>query len=250
MRPEGIGQYLYKVWVLCLKDMRLYYFKGPTVVMGILMPLFLWLAFVVGRGFSFAESLPALVTLASFFVSSSITPIVMPWEARQKSLEMLLSKPVTVYIVLLGTALASSLFGTFISSALVTVGLLLNVVPRDLILLLLGVVISSLCYSFMGLLFSAVPSDVPADAVMLSSAVRLPLIFVSGIFIPISSLPHYIKPIAFISPLTYFSDLINYSYGRSSLFTPLTDVVVLFLLTIVFAASALAINKATLVRRL
>ncbi len=250
MRPEGIGQYLYKVWVLCLKDMRLYYFKGPTVVMGILTPLFLWLAFAVGRGFSLAESLPALVTLASFFVSSSITPIVMPWEARQKSLEMLLSRPVTVRTVLLGTALASSLFGTFISSALVTVGLLLNVVPRDLILLLLGVAISSLCYSFMGLLFSAVPSDVPADAVMLSSAVRLPLIFVSGVFIPISSLPHYIKPIALISPLTYFSDLINYSYGRSSLFTPLIDVVVLSLLTIVFAASALAVNEATLVRRL
>ncbi|RLE87508.1 MAG: ABC transporter permease [Thermoprotei archaeon] len=243
-------QFLYRIWVLCLKDMKLYYFKGPTIVMGILMPLFVWLAFVAGRGFSFTESLPALITLASFFASSSITPIVMPWEARQKSLEMLLSKPVTIYIVLLGTALASSIFGIFISSVLVTIGLLLNVIPRDLISLALGIAVSSLCYSFMGLVFSAIPSDVPADAVMLSSAVRLPLIFVSGIFIPVHSLPHYVKPLAFISPLTYFSDLIKNAYGYSSLLSPSIDVIALLLLTIIFAALALAANKRTLTRRL
>ena len=250
MRFEEIRQCLYKIWVLCLKDMKLYYFKGPTIVMGILMPLFIWLAFVVGKGFSSTESLPTLIALASFFVSSAITPIVMPWEARQKSLEMLLSKPVTVYIVLLGTALASSLFGIFISSALVIIGLLLNVVPRDLISLALGIAVSSLCYSFMGLVFSAIPSDVPADAVMLSSAVRLPLIFVSGIFIPVQSLPHYVKPLAFISPLTYFSDLIKNAYGYSSLLSPSIDVIALLLLTIIFAVSALAANKRTLMRRL
>ncbi|RLE90838.1 MAG: ABC transporter permease, partial [Thermoprotei archaeon] len=107
MRCKEIRQYLDRIWVLCLKDMKLYYFKGPTVVMGILMPLFIWLAFVIGRRFSFTESLPMLIALASFFTSSSITPIVMPWEARQKTLEMLLSRPVTINIILLGTALAS-----------------------------------------------------------------------------------------------------------------------------------------------
>jgi len=250
MRSKDIRRYLHKIWVLCLKDMKLYYFKGPTVVMGILMPLFIWFAFVVGKGFSFTESLPMLIALASFFTSSSITPIVMPWEARQKTLEMLLSRPVTINIILLGTALASSLFGIFISSILVIIGLILNVIPHDLISLALGIMISSSCYSFMGLLFSAVPSDVPADAVMLSSAVRLPLIFISGTFIPISDLPDYIRPLAFISPLTYFSDLINYSYGYNPLLNPLTDIVVLFFLTIIFMVLALVINKRTLMRRL
>jgi len=102
----------------------------------------------------------------------------------------------------------------------------------------------------MGLVFSAIPSDVPADAVMLSSAVRLPLIFVSGIFISVQSLPHYVKPLAFISPLTYFSDLIKNAYGYSSLLSPSIDVIALLLLTIIFAVSALAANKRTLMRRL
>ena len=169
MRYEDIKQHLERIWVLCLKDMKLYYFKGPTVVMGILMPLFIWLAFVVGRNFSFTKSLPILITLSSFFTSSSITPIIMPWEARQKTLEMLLSRPLTIHFILFSTALASSLFGIFISSFLVVIGIFMNVMPYDLALLALGITISSICYSFMGLLFSAIPSDIPADAVMLSS---------------------------------------------------------------------------------
>ena len=250
MKYEDIKQHLERIWVLCLKDMKLYYFKGPTVVMGILMPLFIWLAFVVGRNFSFTKSLPILITLSSFFTSSSITPIIMPWEARQKTLEMLLSRPLTIYFILFSTALASSLFGIFISSLLVVIGVFINVIPYDLALLALGIIISSICYSFMGLLFSAIPSDIPADAVMLSSIIKLPLIFISGIFIPILDLPDYIRPLAFISPLTYFSDLINYSYGHDSLLNPLIDIAVLFFLTMIFMILALIANKRVLMKRL
>jgi len=247
---KDIRQYLGRIWVLCLKDMKLYYFKGPTIVMGILMPLFIWLAFVVGRGLSFINSLPMLIAVSSFFTSSSITPIIMPWETRQRTLEMLLSRPVTIRIVLFGTALASSFFGIFISSILVIIGLFLNLIPHDLISLALGIIISSTCYSFMGLLFSAIPSDIPADAVMLSSAIRLPLIFISGVFVPISNLPYYIKPFAFASPLTYFSDLIKYSYYYNSIFSPLINIIILLFLTIVFMVLALITNEKTLMKRL
>jgi len=241
---------LSKVLVLCFKDMRLYYFKGPTIVMGVLMPMFLWLAFVIGAKFSLVKGLPMLIVISSFFTSSSITPIIMPWETRQRTLEMLLSRPVTIYTILFGTALASTFFGMFISSILVCIGLLLNLVPYDPALLVLGVVISSLCYSFMGLLFAAIPSDVPADTVLLSSAIRLPILFISGIFIPIQNLPYYITPLAFLSPLTYFADLIKYIYYRDSSLDPLVDLIVLSFLTVMFMISALFANKATLMKRL
>ena len=240
----------YRILVLCLKDMKLYYFKGPTIVMGIIMPLFLWLAFIIGARSSFTESLPMLIVISSFFTASSITPIIMPWETRQRTLEMLLSRPVTIYTILLGTALASTLFGIFISSVLIFIGLPLGIIPHNLILLALGVVISSACYSFMGLSFSAIPSDIPADAVLLSSAVRLPIVFISGVFIPIQNLPHYIRPIAFISPLTYFSDLINYIYHNKAILNPILDIIILVLITIILAITSLTVNKTTLVKRL
>ncbi len=250
MTFSNIKNILSKVFALCLKDAKLYYFRGPIVVMGVLMPVFLWLAFSIGARCSLIKTLPMLISISAFFAASSITPVIMPWETRQRTLEMLLSRPVTIYTILLGTALASTLFGIMISLGLVCIGLLLNLVPRNPLLAVLGIFISSLCYSFMGLLFAAIPTDVPADVVFLSSAIRLPLVFISGTFIPLRELPHYILPISFISPLTYLSDLMKYVYYGTSFLNPLLDLSILSLLTIIFALLALSINKATLMRRL
>jgi len=247
---RSIGDSLRRVMILCVKDMKLYYFKGPTIVMGLLMPLFLWLAFMIGAKLSLTRGLLLLIAISAFFAASSITPIIMPWETRQKTLEMLLSRPVTISTILFGTALASTLFGIFISFILVIIGLLFNAIPHNIVLLILGVPIASLCYSFMGLLFSAIPSDIPADAVLLSTIVRLPLIFISGVFIPIQRLPCYIRPLSYISPLTYFSDLIYYVYDYSSLLNPLIDLLMLLILSIIFMILALIANKRTLIKRL
>ena len=246
----NIKSSLRRVMVLCVKDMKLYYFKGPTIVMGLLMPLFLWLAFMIGAKLPLTRGLSVLIVISAFFTASSITPIVMQWETRQKTLEMMLSRPVTIYTILFGTALASTLFGIFISFILVVAGLLLNMIPHDIVLLILGVSVASLCYSFMGLLFSAIPSDIPADAVLLSSVVRFSLIFISGVLIPIQKLPYYIRPLAYISPLTYFSDLIGYIYDYNSLLDPLVDLIVLLILTVAFIILSLTVNKATLTIRL
>ena len=241
MTFSDIKDTLSRVLALCLKDAKLYYFKGPTIVMGVLMPMFLWLAFTIGAGYSLIKTLPMLITISAFFASSSITPVIMPWETRQKTLEMLLSKPVTIYTILLGT---------LISLSLVCVGLLFNLIPRNLSLLILGIIISSLCYSFMGLSFAAIPTDIPADTVFLSSAVRLPLVFISGIFAPIQKLPYCILPLAFVSPLTYLSDLMRNIYYGTSFLNPLLDLAVLSLLTLIFGILALIANKATLTKRL
>lgn len=250
MAYSDIRNALSRVLTLCLKDARLYYFKGPTIIMGVLLPMFLWFAYAVGAGYSLIRTLPMLITISAFFASSSITPIIMPWETRQKTLEMLLSRPVTIYTILLGTALASTLFGILISLGLVCIGLLLNLIPQNPLLLILGIFVSSLCYSFIGLLFAAIPTDIPADVVFLSSAVRLPLVFISGIFIPLQKLPCYILPLAYSSPLTYLSDLMKSIYYGTSYLNPSLDLTVLSLLTVVFALLALVTNKATLMKRL
>lgn len=250
MRLAELKEAAIRVLALCLKDAKLYYFRGPAVVMGVLLPFFMWLAFVAGRGSQPAACLPGLVALASFFASSAITPILMPWEARQRTLEMLLARPVTLRIMLAAAALASSAYGTLASLTPALLAALLGASPVDALLLAAGVALASICYSFMGLLFSAVPSDVPADAVMMSSAVKLPLAFVSGVFVPISRLPGYARPLSLASPLTYLADLVACAYGHPHLFSPLTDLTALLAFTAFFAASAAAANERTLEKRL
>jgi ABC-2 type transport system permease protein len=50
------------------------------------------------------------------------------------------------------------------------------------------------------------------------NTVRLPLIFISGVFIPISAMPHIGQEIALISPLTYGNDMIEFAYTGKSPF--------------------------------
>ena len=42
---------------------------------------------------------------------------------------------------------------------------------------------------------------------MIAAVVRFPVIFISGIFIPLDELPAWGQAISYISPLTYFTDI-------------------------------------------
>ncbi len=245
---SDLSSYMESMLALALKDAKIYFLKGPVVIMGLLMPFFLWLAFAIGNRVA-ASGIPTLISITIFFTASAITPVVIPWETRQRSLEMLLTGPVTMGMVVLGDSIASSLLGILISLVLVSIGFLLGM-GANLFILIPVLIIASFCFSFLGLIFSSVPSDIPADAVMLASAVRLPLIFISGIFIPLSSLPSYLLGVALLSPLTYFVDLVNLSYYGRSFLSPALDVIVLATFALVFLYASIWLNRKAMLRRL
>jgi ABC-2 type transport system permease protein len=72
------------------------------------------------------------------------------------------------------------------------------------------------------------------EVMSMLNTVRLPLIFISGVFVPISSMPLIGQKIALISPLTYGSDLIEYAYTDKSLFPPFMDMVMLLIFILIF----------------
>ena len=77
---------------------------------------------------------------------------------------------------------------------------------------------------------------------MLGKLIRLPLIFVSGIFIPLQDLPTWGKAIAFLSPLTYSNSLMHQSIaGSSYLATPL-NLVMLLVLWVVFVLAGMKLH--------
>jgi ABC-2 type transport system permease protein len=55
---------------------------------------------------------------------------------------------------------------------------------------------------------------------MLSNLVRLPLIFVSGVFVPLADLPAWSQWVAVLSPLSYCVDLLRASLGETAVFPP------------------------------
>ena len=48
MNPAGLPEQLRRAWAIAKKDIRLYYAKNSVFIFGILMPIFLFLAFFAG----------------------------------------------------------------------------------------------------------------------------------------------------------------------------------------------------------
>jgi len=55
----------------------------------------------------------------------------------------------------------------------------------------------------------------------LTSVVQFPLMFLSGIFFPISFMPDWLQPVAAIMPLTYLGDALRQTMVGGSAYAPL-----------------------------
>ena len=85
----------------------------------------------------------------------------------------------------------------------------------------------------MGIMFSALPTENPGEVMILLNFVRLPLLFVSGIFLPVDNLGDYWW-VTIISPLTYANDLLKHAVGGTGHYSVLVDIVMLMAFTAVF----------------
>jgi len=232
------------------KDLRVYYAKGPVVIFGILMPAFLFLAFSIGRQIPVNSLIPGLLGIAVFFTATAVSPVVVPWETQARTLERLVSCPVAVWTILLGDMLASVIFGIAISLVPILIGLFGGATIQYPFILAIAVILAALCFSSMALIFSFPATSSPAAIMMLSSLIKFPLVFVSGVFMPVAELPAWTKVIASVSPLTYFTEVARYCMGGTSYYPLSVSLLLLLMFTILFWGAAVSLHKRTLPKRL
>ena len=233
------------------KNVRIYYSKGPVIIFGLLVPFFLFLSFYIGRNMPAEAFVPGLLGMTAFFTATSVGPAIVPWEARARTLERLMSSPISVWTIFLGDVLSSFLFGTIVSVFPVLVGLSIGVEIANPLLLGLGIPLATFCFASFSVLLSAYPpTDTPASVMMLSSMIKFPLVFISGIFIPIEKLPAWGKTVSSISPLTYFTDFARHAIQGNGYYSIELDLVILIAFAIVFLVAAIKIHERTLQKRL
>ena len=233
------------------KNVRIYYSKGPVIIFGLLVPFFLFLSFYIGRNLPAEAFIPGLLGMTAFFTATSVGPAIVPWEARAKTLERLISSPISLWTIFLGDVLSSFLFGAFVSIFPILVGLFLGIEIGNLVVLALGVILATFCFASLSILLSSYPpTDTPAGVMMISSLVKFPLVFISGIFIPIEELPAWGKTLSSISPLTYFTDLARHSIQGRGYYPVELDLVVLVIFAVVFLVTAIKIHERTMPKRL
>ncbi len=171
--------------------------------MGLLFPGMMFLTFWIGRGLSLSEALPGLAALSSFFGGSSIGVTTIALERTKQTFDTQFAMPVTPLTLVLGKTIASFFFGFTI--AILPIGILtlfLQGVSARLVLLVPSIAFAALAAGGLGMTLSAGSHHVH-DAMTPLNIIRIPMMFISGLFLPISSLPSFLQPIAYLLPLTY-----------------------------------------------
>jgi ABC-2 type transport system permease protein len=241
--------YLRGIIVVTWKNMSLYYTKPPVLMFGILFPLFMFFAFFVGRKLDLATFFPAFLAMMLFFTASSVGPLITPWEKRDKTYERLLSYPVTQDIIIFGDVAAGAIFGIGISLLIWLVSsLFVPVAVASPLLFAFAFIAGTLSCSAMGVLIVSPGSDNPPNVMIFSNLIRFPLIFVSGIFVPLSQMQGPGLVLAYFSPLTYLVDLFNAAMTGTSVFSQLVDCGVLVGLLVAFILAARIIQKRNLMK--
>ncbi len=197
---------------LCIsrKDMESYYAKPPLVTWGLLFPAVLILAVYLKDRAGYLAVAPGIVTMTLLFGNTSMAAIVVTFEKRTGTLERLLLAPVSASTIVIGKALSAALYGVA-TSAVLTAGLalFLGLPMARPGLFAAGLFLGAGTFSLLGLIASVMVKEV-FEAMTLMNFFRFPLLFISGIFMPLSEMPGWIKPIAYASPLTHVAELLRF----------------------------------------
>ena len=235
MTTNSVTKALRIAWAIGEKDMRIYYLRPGSVIFGILFPFSMFLSYIVGRNVSVEQAIPILVAQTLFFASSSIGPMTIPLERRLRTFDRYLSAPVSLRTVLLGKTLSGFFYGLGISLIPIIIGVLFfQSTVTNVVMLSAGVLLSAFCFASMGLMFASIPGQHPGQVMMPMNFVRIPLLFISGVFIPLSELPIWGQSLSIFSPLTHTIELVKGGLGGENIFGPFVNVAVLVIYVLVF----------------
>lgn len=226
-------------WVIAKKNARVYYLKGPVVSFGIVFPLFFYLSFAAGHNAPVALMVPGIAAMALFFTASAVGPLVTPWERQARTFERLVTSPASLSAIIAGDVGSGAIFGALLALLPVVAALVLtNAQISALLPLLAGWLLGAIAFSALGVLMAAPASDTPSQVMMLSNLVRLPLIFISGVFVPHHQMPQWGQWLSPVSPLSYCADLIRVGFGGTAYFSVTVDVLALAAFSAAFMVGA------------
>ncbi len=214
-----LADQVHAAFVIAKKNMRIYYTKPPVLIFGVLFPIFFFLAFAIGRPVDVADMVPGMLAMALFFTASAVGPLVTPWERSFGTYERLVTSPASLTAILAGDVLAGTAFGLVFSAIPLIVGYVgVGAAVSAPIPMAFGILAGAVAFASLGVLLSAPATKAPSQIMMLANLVRLPLIFVSGVFMPIADMPVWGRALAPVSPLSYCVDLIRLGYGEATYF--------------------------------
>lgn len=219
-------------WNILAKDMRFYYLKPPNISWGLIFPL-AWTAMFFIRTGSGMESIPALLpgvmAVSVLFGTTSMLAVTVTFEKKGRSFERLLLAPIPLEVLMLAKTTGAILCGA--ANAFVPVfiaAFFANLGGINWLQLIPTVALVAISSTFLGLLIAVSVSEV-FEAQTFSNFFRFPMIFLCGLFIPVSQLPIWLRPLSYIMPLTYGADALHGAIQKRNAMPFVADMGILIL---------------------
>ncbi len=197
-------------WSILNKDAKTYYLKPPNISWGIIFPLS-WTLMQLLRSpdGSMLELLPGLIAMSVLFGTTSMLAVTITFERSSRSFDRLLLAPISLDIMVLAKIAGAVLFGIFNAFVPILFAVFwVNLGAVNWWMLLPAVILIALTSTLIGLLI-AVSAKQVFEAQTFSNFFRFPMLFLCGLFIPLSSLPVFLRPVSYMLPLTYGTEILN-----------------------------------------
>lgn len=223
-------------WNILKKDIHNYYLKPPNISWGIIFPLSWTLMQLIrssgGVNLSdIREMLPGLMAMSVLFGTTSMLAVTITFERKGRSFDRLLLAPISLSTMVAAKLSGAILFGLL--NAFVPVifaAFFVDLAGINWGSVLLAVLLIAVTSTLLGLVIAVSAKEV-FEAQTFSNFFRFPMLFLCGLFLPISSLPIFLRPLSYLLPLTYGTDLLNGAILGVSLLSPVLCILILLAFT-------------------
>lgn len=226
-------------WNILKKDIQNYYLKPPNISWGIIFPLSWTLMQLIrsSGGMNISDirgMLPGLMAMSVLFGTTSMLAVTITFERKGRSFERLLLAPISLSTLVIAKLSGAILFGIF--NAFVPVifaAFFIDLVGINWGAVLLSIFLIAVTSTLLGLMIAVSAKEV-FEAQTFSNFFRFPMLFLCGLFLPISSLPIFLRPLSYLLPLTYGTDMLNGSIIGTSMLSPALCVLIMLAFAVVF----------------
>jgi len=229
------------------KDMKTYYLKPPNISWGLVFP-FAWTLMFYLRSetaVDIRQILPGVMSLSVLFGTTSMLAVTITFERKSRSFERLLLSPISLDLLMLAKTTGAIIFGVL--NAMIPAVMASFIVDLDNINwagVFAGVVLIAVTSTFLGLFISVSVSEV-FEAQTFSNFIRFPMMFLCGLFIPISSLPAFLRPVSYVLPLTYGADILKTMINGNGIISLWTS----FLMLVLFSSGLFVFSTHNIKRK-
>ena len=147
--------------------------------------------------------------MSILFGTTSMLAVTITFERRGRSFERLLIAPISMTTMVLAKISGAIIFGVSIAfSPLLFAAFLTELSGINWGVAIISILLMAVTSTLLGFAI-AVSSKEVFEAQTYSNFFRFPMLFLSGLFLPIEKLPVFLRPVSYCLPLTYGVDMLN-----------------------------------------